>query len=291
MNNDMTRYVASDACTGLMRNKGGSIASVLFVALSISFIGIFLLLRVLVSDVTDYLDTQLSMKVYVEQSISTEEVAHVLQDKRFVADVAIEKGDDLLDRLSFFFAKRDYLLDAFSGGKVNDAIRLTLTNADDMEQIAKSLEEVNGIEKVVYPQELATLLQKFLSKMTMYGVIISVILIIVTFFMIYTTFHLALYRREKELKVKLLVGMNPAILRLQFLLEGLLIGICGAIIAAFIVYGAYQFAFASLDEFLPFISAITTSDLWNCIGLAVLGGLVMCVCASYLATRKWIRHA
>lgn len=291
MNNNMTRYVVSDACTGLIRNKGGSIASVLFVALSISFIGIFFLLRVLISDVTDYLDTQLSMKVYVEQTVPTKEVADVLQDKSFVEDVTIEKGDDLLDRLSFFFTKRDYLLDAFEDGKVNDAIRLTLKDTDNMEQVAKALEEVNGIEKVVYPQQLATMLQQSLTKVTVYGIVISIILAVVTFFMIYTTFHLALYRREKELKVKLLVGMNPQILRLQFLLEGLIIAIVGAVIATFIIYGVYQFAFASLDEFLPFLTAITKADLWGCMSISFIAGIVMCLCASYMATRKWIRHA
>lgn len=291
MNNNMIRYVVSDAYTGLMRNKGGSIASVLFVALSISFIGIFLLIRVLVSDVTDYLDTQLSMKVYVEQSVATEDVANILQEKSFVEDVTIEKGADLLERLSFFFEKRAYLLDAFSKGEVNDAIRLSLKDTDNMEQVAQYLESVNGIEKVVYPQQLATLLQQSMTKLTGYGLVISLILIVVTFLMIYTTFHLALYRREKELKIKLVVGMNPQILRLQFLLEGFFLACIGAGIAFFFVYGIYQLAFASLDEFLPFITAITTADLWRCISISIAVGLVMCLCASYLATRKWIRHA
>lgn len=291
MNNNMTRYVFSDALTGLMRNKGGTFASVLFVALSISFIGIFLLLRVLVSDVTNYLDTQLSMKVYVEQNVSTEEVAQVLQDKSFIEEVSIEKGDDLLDRLSFFFAKRDYLLDAFADGKVNDAIRLTLKDTENMEQVSKALTDVDGIEKVVYPQQLATMLQQSLAKVTLYGSVISIVLAVVTFSMIYTTFHLALYRREKELKVKLLVGMNPQILRLQFLLEGLLIAVIGAVIASGIIYGIYRFAFASLDEFLPFITSITTTDLWNCISISLMSGIIMCLAASYMATRKWIRHA
>lgn len=291
MNSNMIRYVFSDAWNGLLRNKGGTIASVLFVALSMSFIGVFLLIRVLVSDVTDYLNTQLSMKVYVEQSISTEEVAQILADKSFVKSVTVEDGDELLDRLSFFFSERAYLLDAFSDGKINDAVRLTLNDHADMDEVAKSLEQMKGIEKVVYPQELATLLQKSLTKMTLYGTIISIVLVVITFLMIYTTFHLALYRREKELKVKLLVGMNPQVLRGQFLLEGLILAVIGAILASGIVFTLYKMVFSSLDTFMPFLTAITTADFWSCLVGAIIIGLLMCLCASYFATRKWIRHA
>lgn len=291
MSNNMMRYVFSDAWNGLLRNKGGSIASVLFIALSMSFIGVFFLVRVLVSDVTDYLNTQLSMKVYVEQSVSTEEVAQVLQSKDFVKSVEIEEGDELLDRLSFFFTERDYLLEAFTDGKVNDAIRLTLTDTTNIVEVATVLEQVNGIEKVVYPQELAVTLQSSLDKMTLYGSIITLILIIVTFLMIYTTFHLALYRREKELKVKLLVGMNPQILRLQFLLEGLLLALVGALLTAGIIYLVYSIVFSSLDTFLPFLTATTTADYWLSYSIAVGAGVLMCLAASYFATRKWIRHA
>lgn len=291
MKSNMIRYVFSDAFNGLMRNKGGTIASVLFVALSMSFIGIFLLIRVLMSDVTDYLNTQLSMKVYVEQTVSTEEVAQVLQEKSFVKSVTVEEGEDLLDRLSFFFSEREYLLEAFSGGKINDAIKLTLQNAANMNEVAQSLEKVDGIEKVVYPQELATLLQKSLTKMTVYGSIISIVLIMITFLMIYTTFHLALYRREKELKVKLLVGMNPKVLSSQFLLEGIILATIGAIISGVLVYTVYKMVFASLDTFLPFLTAITQADFWSCLLGAILLGVAMCIGASYFATRKWIRHA
>lgn len=291
MNSNMLRYLLSDASTGLMRNKGGTIASILFIALSMSFVGIFLLLRVLVGDVTSYLNTQLSMKVYIEQSVSTEEVAKVLEDKSFVKSIAIEEGDDLLDRLSFFFEKRDYLLDAFADGKVNDAIRLTLHNAEDMDEVATALQQIEGIEKVVYPQQLAILLQQSLEKLTLYGMIISVVLVVVTYLMIYTTFHLALYRREKELKVKLLVGMNPKLLRTQFLIEGFMLSFIGAIFASAITYSVYHFAFASLNQLVPFLNAITAGDLWLCLSIAIAMGIIMSLLASYFATRKWIRHA
>lgn len=291
MNKNELRYIISDAIIGLKRNKGGTFASILFVALSMSFIGLFLLVRVVVGDATDYISTQLSMKVYLEQQVSTSEVAAILEDKDFVASVEVEKGEDLVKKLSFFFDKRSYLLDAFKDGQINDAIRLKLKNPDNMDEVANALNKVDGIEKVVYPQEMAKILQSALSKMTLYGLIITVVLLVITFLMIYTTLHLALYRRQKELKVKLLVGMNPTVLRCQFLFEGLGIAVIGALISTIFTILVYRFFFASIQQVFVFLTPINTNDLMICLMIEIAAGVFMSLFASFLATRKWIKHA
>lgn len=291
MNSNMLHYLFSDAIIGLKRNKGGTIATFLFLALSMSFLGVFLLVRVLVTDVTDYLNTQLSMKVYVEQQVDTEKVAEILKQKDFVKDVSVEDGEQILEQLSFFFSKRDYLLDAFKGGKINDAIHITLTDASNMDEIATALKDMNGIEKVVYPQQLAQTLQHSLNTITLYGTILSIVLIGITFLIISITFRLALYRRERELKVKLLVGMNPKHLRFQFILEGLFMAIAGAAIAIIIIWMAYHFLFSTFHTYMPFLTPITLKSMWSCSSIAIVICIIMSLIASYMATRKWIRHA
>lgn len=291
MSKSELRYVLSDAYIGIKRNKGGAIASLLFTALSMSFIGIFLLFRIVVGGATDYVSSQLAMKVYVSQNMSTSELATILEEKDFVKHVDIEKGEDLVNRLSFFFDKRAYLLDAFQNGQVNDAIRIQLKNSQQIDDVAQVLRGVHGIDKVVYPQELAQLLQKILAKMTFYGIAITAILLIVTFFMIYMTLHLALYKRHQELKVKLLVGMNPAVLRCQFLVEGFSLAIGGAIISTVVTLVSYHFFFSALQTFFVFLTPITSEHLWLCILIEILLGISMSLLASYLATRKWINNA
>ena len=288
---NMMRYICSDAWLGLRRNKGATVATTLFLALSISFIGIFMLVRVFVSDVTDYLHTQLSMKVYVSQQVDTEQVEAVLAKQSYIKETEIERGEDILQQLSFFFSKRDYLLEAFKDGKVNDAIHLTLTNSDNIDAVADALSEVEGIEKVVYPQKLAHTLNDGMQKMTLYGGIITVVLLLITLLMVYMTFHLALHRRARELKVKLLVGMNPQHLRTQFMIEGAMMALGGAVVASFVIWFAYHMLCTTLQQYVSFLTPLSLTAYWQCTIVAVVIGLVMSLLATVWATRKWLRHA
>lgn len=285
------RYIFSDAWLGLRRNKGATIATTLFLALSMSFLGIFILVRVLIGDVTDYLQTQLSMKVYVEQQVDTEQVAAVLQKQDYIKEAEIERGEDILAQLSFFFSKRDYLLDAFQGGKVNDAIHVTLTNSDNIDAVAEVLSNVDGIEKVVYPQTLAQTLNDGMQHMTLYGGIITVVLLAITLLIVYMTFHLALYRRARELKVKLLVGMNPQHLRSQFLIEGAMMALVGAVIASFVIWLVYHMLTTTLHTYVAFLTPLRLATYWQCTSMAIIIGFVMSLLTTVLATRKWLRDA
>lgn len=291
MNSNLRHYLLSEAWLGVRRNRGASIATVLFLMLSMCFMSFFFIARILMTDVTDYLQTQLSMKVYIEQGVDSEKVADILRDKDFIKEADVEPGEEILAQLAFFFAKRDYLLDAFSDGKVNDAILLTLTDSSQMDDVAAALATMNGIEKVVYPQQLAQMLQQTLSTITLYGVIVTVVLMLITFLMIYMTTHLALYRREQELKVKLLVGMNPQHVRLQFFIEAMILAVISAIISIIIVSLLARNGLDALATLVPFLTAVSTTQLVLCMGVALLICFLFTIGASYLATRKWIRHA
>lgn len=291
MNNNLRHYLLSDAWLGVRRNRGASIATVLFLIVSMCFMSLFFITRIFMTDVTDYLQTQLSMKVYIEQGVDSEKVAAILRDKEFINEAEVEPGEEILEQLAFFFAKRDYLLDAFSNGQVNDAIILTLKDSSQMDDVAAALSSMNGIEKVVYPQQLAQMLQQTLSTITLYGALITLVLIIMTFLLIYMTTHLALYRREQELKVKLLVGMNPQHVRLQFFAEAMILAAISAIIASAIVLVVARMSLNALATLVPFLTEVSTMQLILCIGVALLVGFFFTLAASYLATRKWIRYA
>ena len=78
-----------------------------------------------------------------------------------------------------------------------------------MSMIAENLEQINGITKVIYPQQMAEMLANWLTKIEVYGTLAIVIFFVLAFVMVYITFHLASYQRNRELKVKLYLGMNP----------------------------------------------------------------------------------
>lgn len=290
MNRQLLNYMAADSWQGLKRNPGSTIASILLIVLALLLIGALLSVRLFTDDATEYIESQLSMKVYIEKGLEAEDIAAVLSDKAFVEQVAVESGDKALDKLAFFFNGKEHLLEAFESDVMLDAVKLQVSDKGDMDRIAKELESISGIEQVVYPQKLAVTLDLWITRLDRYGTAGTIVFFAIAFGMVYQTFHLAVYRRQQELAVKLFVGMNPKAVQAQFLLEGALLSIFGAGIAMALT-AVFQLAVLKpFQQALPFAGQLETKDLFTILALQLLSALVIGVAASFLSTRKRIAH-
>ncbi|MEK4520639.1 FtsX-like permease family protein [Psychrobacillus sp. FSL W7-1457] len=289
MNKHHFKYMMEDIRLGLTRNKGSAIASIVLLFIALLLIGCLLLTRSFVQDAVDYVESQLAMKVYVEDGL-VEDVAVILEKQNYTHSVEIETGEELIGELAFFFQGKEHLLDTFTNGSVEDAVKFQITDKSLMPVIAKELEAIKGIKKVVYPQQMAEILSKWITKMELYGTISLIIFLALAFVMVYITFHLAMYQRNRELKVKLLLGIDPRLVSLQFLLEGVLLGIAGSFLAALVVTAFHRTIFQKIQQAVPYLGSLNLSDLIGTIIIQSVIGVLLSLAASYLSTRKLIRH-
>ena len=289
MNKHHVTYMLKDMKQGLKRNRSSSIASAVLLCIAVTFIGVILLTRLYLTDAIHYVESQLAMKVYVEQGL-TEQVADILAEQSYVKSVEIETGQQLIDNLAFFFHGREHLLQAFTDGTMPDAVKFQVKDESLMPTIAENLEQVSGITKVVYPQQMATIIAEWVHKIELYGTVATIVFFLLAFVMVYITFHLASYQRKRELKVKLFLGMNPQLVRLQFLLEGVLLAIAGLIVAIAITVVIYNFIFVHIQQLIPYLGQLAASDLLIVLAVQFVVAIIISVSASYFSTRKLIDH-
>lgn len=289
MNKYHLKYMFEDTKLGLIRNRGSAVASISLLFMALMIIGIVLLVRAYVDDSIQYIESQLAMKVYVEDGYA-KDIAEILEKQSYISDVQVETGTQMIEGLTFFFEGKEHLLQAFTDGSMPDAVKFQVADKTLMEEIANQLADVNDITKVIYPQQMAERLASFIHHIELYGTIIIVIFFVLAFMMVYFTFHLAMYQRHSELKVKLFLGINPQIIRGQFLLEGCFLGIIGAVLAICITIFLFYTVFEYVHTVFPFIGQLVMKDLGFVIMVQLLAAIVISVAASYLSTRKLIKN-
>ena len=118
-------------------------------------------------------------------------------------------------------------------------------------------------------------------------------LVLVTAFLIANTIKLAIYSRKREIEIMRLVGASNISIKIPFIIEGLFIGIIGAVIPIIItIFGyttLYDFfggklfgsALAALIAPMPFV--------YNISGILVLIGILVGMIGSYQAVRKYLK--
>lgn len=288
MNRHLVDYMMQDSWQGLKRNPLSTFASIFFIALALLLIGILLSVRLVAVEAIDYVESQLTMKVYINEALNAEEVAAILAEKEYVEMARVETGNENLEKLAGFFNGKEHLMDAFRNGAMQDAVKLQVADKTELADIAKELEAINGIDQVVYPQQMAILLDSWITNLERYGTASAAALVGIAFLMVYFTFHLALYKRQQELAVKLFVGMSPKAVRAQFLIEAALFSLIGAAIAILLTVCFQVAVLVPFLDKLPFLGRLEGSDIAAVVVLQLLLALVIGLAASRQSTRKGI---
>lgn len=288
MNRQSFKYLMQDSIQGIKRNPGSSIASVFLAGVALLLVGVLLAARIFAADAISYVESQLSMKVYLDETMDATEVAALLKEQGFAESTAVETGEEQLETLAFLFNGKEHLMKAFADGGMHDAVKLEVAEKSEMAFIAEELSAVSGVEQVIYPQQMAAALDSFITGFEQYGFAIVLFFLAIAFLMIYMTFHLALYKRKLELEVKLFVGMDPKAVRAQFLAEGALLSLAGAAAAIILTAVFHLFVLEPLHRAMPFWGQTASGELWIVASIQVLIALLMGLAASCLATRKVI---
>jgi cell division transport system permease protein len=126
------KYYLRDAREGIQRNTGAAVATSLLIFISLSITGALFLLKTGIDDVIGYLDSQVKIKVFVDPTVDTDQVADILRSKNFIQSTEIETKEETLNRLKQFFQGKEYLFVAFQDSNLPGSIVLGLKNKEDV---------------------------------------------------------------------------------------------------------------------------------------------------------------
>ena len=148
-----------------------------------------------------------------------------------------------------------------------------------------------GVESVEYGKIWIARYEKFIVFCRVFLMATGALLSFGLILIISNTIRLSIYSRQDEIELMLLIGATPGFVKIPFLLEGILQGLCGSILSLGLISIAYYYL---KSEFQVYIDSITRGVdfqfisqpfLFSLVGLSVLIGLV----ASYISTYQYLQ--
>ena len=156
-------------------------------------------------------------------------------------------------------------------------------------ELSEKLKAKKGIDSVEYGQEWITKLENFMFFSRLFLFAMGVLLCFGLILIISNTIRLSIYSRQDEIELMLLIGATPSFVKIPYLLEGMLQGLTGSILALFLIKGINLYL---MDEFQSTIESmsmelqfIAEPYLFGLVGLSILVGLL----ASYISTYQFMR--
>jgi cell division transport system permease protein len=162
------------------------------------------------------------------------------------------------------------------------------TNIEDMRALDETLRGVPDVRSVVYPGDWVEVVSKVKGFIGLFTLILSILLLLAAILLIWNTIRTAMFARRREIEVMKLVGATNWFIRIPFMLEGLLHGLAGGLLA---VAGLYGVNFLWKERVIPKIPDLAalqvSSSQFNLVVVLVLvvGMLVGAVGSAVAASR------
>ncbi|HEY5360947.1 MAG TPA: permease-like cell division protein FtsX [Streptosporangiaceae bacterium] len=299
------QFVLHEVWIGLRRNLTMTIALVVVVAISLSLLGTGLLFVKQVNNTRTYWQGKVQLSVYLctSGSASTQcsrngpvtaseitSVRQTLQSDPQVSRVSFVSEAQAYRQFRQEFANNPSLIRDTLPSQIPSSFEVKLRNAQaDATQVAAVVDGAPGVDQVVQNSSVLDKFYKLLDGARNAVVIIAIILIIAAILLVANTIRLSAFNRRRETSIMRLVGASNFYVQLPFLMEGVLAGLVGWLVATALLIVVKSLLLDGLQQYFPFNVQLNTTDLVEVVILAMIIGLVLCGTTSFLTLRRYLR--
>jgi len=289
-------YYLRKALGNIWTNPFLSLVTLSTIAISMLILGLFSLIYLNVQQSLQQMGGELQITAYLQETISPEQ-AKVLRSKVAdwpeVEEITYISKEQALARFRSQLREYAGILEGLKENPLPASLELTLMpqygRSGNIKELSTRLGRLTGVAEVQYGRKWMAKLRVFVEVMKLVGITVGGLLLIATIFVISNTIRLTFYSRREELEIMRLVGATDFFIKAPFLIEGLLHGLGGALLAAGGLSLLILFLFSHLD--LPLRLAVMAGSLPT--GQLVAGflglGLLLGVLGSMVSLRRFLR--
>ncbi len=233
-------YVTRETATNLWRNRLMTVAAVLTVAVSLSLVGVSLLLRQGVAQATTQWQNGVNVLVFLDAAPSAPTVPTAQQHTIYQQLVQLPYVKSCLYRdQAYDLGEAQRLLDPSAASVLTVAStpaswRCVLSQPSEAQAVARQFNGFPGVAEVQYPQKQIRTMETVVHVLDAVFLVLAVILLLSAAVLILNTIRLAIFARRREVSVMRLVGATNWFIRIPFMFEGIVQGLAGALVAVLV---------------------------------------------------------
>lgn len=263
------------------RNGSMTVASVSSLAFMLFLIGLTVLLTLNLNHLTMKVEENVEINVYLKNSTSTDlqALTDTIQSFEHVSSVEfISKNEGLQSFMKSLGDEGAAFQTLKEDNPLNDLLVIKTKQPQDVTAVAKQVEKLEEVDKVVYAESVVNPLFTSTKLARIIGVFFIICLTLIAVHLVTNTIKLTVLSRKEEIQLRKLIGASNHFIRFPFYVEGSLIGLLGASIASLLVVIGYYFTYSYFNKyidiaFLELISPLPLLPIF-CFTLLIFGHVI-----------------
>ena len=298
------KRIIVSGCVGFYRNISVSLSAVLIIGIALlTFASVYLggqLLNASIKQLEQKVDVNVYFKTSADNALILE-IKKELEGINQVAQVEFITREQALE--SFKERNKDNQvildsLDVLDDNPLGASFNIKASEISQYENIALFIDQVQVQDKyaglvdtVNYNQNKAAIdkIRSVTDYSQKFGVIITAILALLAFIIVYNTIRLTIYTVREEVAVMRLVGASRFFARGPFVVEGMLYGIMGTVLALAVLWPGLYYVAPYLNQVFVLNIYELFTDQATLISGSMLGvGVLLGLVSSGFAIRKYL---
>ncbi|HEY6874443.1 MAG TPA: permease-like cell division protein FtsX [Geobacteraceae bacterium] len=252
-------YFSARAVANLRQNIFVSMVTIGTIMLALLIVSFFLLVFVNLEGLADTWSKRVQVTVYFEQELPLQALAALkagIQSIPGTAQVAYVGKDEAMKRFRARLKGQESLVEGVSADVLPASFEITLKrgsrDSDTVEAYVARLKKIPGVGEVQYGEEWVRRFNTFMNFMRLVGALLGGFLLLAVVFIVSNTIKLTIYSRKEELELLGLVGATRMFIKAPFLIEGVIQGAAGSILALIVLTACYFGFLHNAGNFLSF---------------------------------------
>jgi cell division transport system permease protein len=242
-------FFLREALRALRRNAAPSLAAVATVLITTLVLGVFIPVVRAATAKTNEVRNKIELEVFINDDASRAEVAelgNMIRDIRHVESIDFVSKAEALRILKRRLGDKSSITEDLPGNPLPRSYRIKLDDPQNADVVKGSLEPIgsNGESRPISPaiQEVKNReddTEKILSATSTIKILLASLaglLVLASVLLVANTIRLSIFARRREVEVMRLVGATNWFIRWPFVIEGLLVGFLGGVVAVALLW-------------------------------------------------------
>ncbi|XOQ59767.1 MAG: permease-like cell division protein FtsX [Clostridium sp.] len=271
-----------------------SIAAITTVAATLFILGISLLTLTTIRQGILQVESKVEVKVYLKDDITSKQkdaIKNKIESIDGIVNLDYETKQEAVDKFKTQLGEQNESL--VEGLKKDNPLPnsyiVKVKTPEIVSQVVNSIKGMDGIDTIQDARGVVDKIIKITNAIKWIGTIVLIILIGVSLFLIGNTIKITVYSRRKEIGIMKYIGATDWFIRWPFIIEGIVIGIIGAIVSDIVLYYMYKIVYVKAS-YAPLLMCFVNPQYvyTHILGIFILSGSIIGAVGSILSIRKFL---
>jgi cell division transport system permease protein len=285
------QYVTKETTTNLKRNFFITIAAVLVVVVSMYLVGAVFVASFAVDRALTLQTKKVEVAVFLKRDITPDardSIQRSLLAMPEVAAVSYESKQEAYETFKRLFRDEPDIVENTTPDALPESFRVKLKDPNQFAVVRDRLDGTPGIDQIQDERKFLSRLLSVVRDVRLLGIVLVLLLTIAAAVLIATTIRMAIFARRREIAIMKLVGATNWFIRVPFMLEGVIQGMAGAVVAMALLVASRPLYTNLLKSFKFLNLTVTYGEILQNSAYVLVFGILIGAVGSILGLRRFL---